>query len=115
MSSFREQLTGYRAAAGSWDGGFYDPGDSVEFSFYASIQPLTPDEMQALPEGRRTLQAYNLFTDYLLQTGEAEDQMPDCVVIDGEHYEVISVARWRTTRLAHYEVIVARPVSDEHS
>ena len=114
MSSFREALTCQRSQGGTWNRGFYDPGDSDEFTIYASVQPISGKELRILPEGRRETATYTLYTDTKMNE-QGSAQLPDVVTIDGEIYEVIKVFPWQNTALAHYKVIVGKPTAHDHS
>ena len=82
------------------------PGTPKKFHVLASVQPLTPYEMQSLPEGRRARAAYTLFSDSHLQT--VTDNNPDTLVIDGLVFEVLSVAPFQNGILNHYRCVVSK-------
>lgn len=117
--------------AGAWnDEGFFEPAPRPEAStlddlpsFLASVQPATPDEIQALPEGVRARETLALYTTTELRTATnprldaGEDPIPaasprgavpaDLVIVRGEVYEVVSIERWARIR-PHYKAIAVR-------
>lgn len=88
------------------DTGKWIPGTPKKFDIFASVHPLTPYEMQSLPEGRRARAAYTLISDSHLQT--VTDDNPDMVQIDGVTFEVLSVAASQNGIINHYECVVSK-------
>lgn len=109
-SSFRQTLTCTRPSeSGSYVKGVYVPGDTEEIEFEASVQPLRPEEMQTLSEGRREKQAFKLYTDYLLKTADNENaKNADVITISGNSFEVLSIAPWQNGICSHYKAIVVK-------
>jgi len=109
-SSFRKSLVGTRFVAGTFPKGEYVEGGTSVINFKASVQPLKPNEMQLLPEGRRESEAFRLYTDFQLKTVRTEsgsELNADNVTIDGENFEVLSVAKWKNNVLNHFKAVVA--------
>jgi len=59
----------------------------------ASIQPVTGEDMDELPEGRQLLSGYKLYTSFRIRT--VTDVNPDQVEIFGKRYEVVQVFPWQ--------------------
>lgn len=79
-------------------GGSSQPAVSLEESpqiipTTASIQPLTGEDLQELPEGRQSLNGYKLYTSFRIRT--VTDVNPDQVEIFGQRYEVVQVFPWQ--------------------
>ena len=88
-------------------GGRSTAGTSTTFECEASIQPATPMQMAALPEGRDALKTYILFTETELRGVDPDGQRnPDKVTFQGEVYEVYKVDPWIDELLGHYESII---------
>lgn len=76
-----------------------------EFTIQASVQPLTPKEMESLEEGRRTRDAFKLYSDTALRT--VKEQNPDRVVIGTGLFEVVSRGDRQSGIISHYKMIVS--------
>lgn len=113
MSGFRQAMTYTRLAAGTRVDGHWVEGAGVAATFYASKQPASGEDLQALPEGRRAGSVYALFTDTALRTADPENQVnADRVPIDGRDYEVLHVEPWQNGVLSHYKILVGRVNAD---
>lgn len=106
MSGFRKAYTIRRQSGGTRTNGHWVEGTESNVAITASVQPLTPKEMESLPEGRRTKQAFKLFTDTELKT--VETQNPDRITLFGSNFEVLSIAPWRNDVINHYECVVCK-------
>lgn len=104
---FRRPLTVTRHQPGQYVNGLWVEGATETFEARYSVQPTSPNDMQALPEGRRERRAYTLIGDTPLRSVEATTN-PDRVEIDGEMYEVSAVQEWRNNIIPHTQVIVTR-------
>lgn len=82
-------------------------GDEA-FTIQASVQPLTPREMEMLPEGRRNRESYRLYTQSYLKTIEENLENPSTVKIEHEYFEVFSRATWNNDIIPHYKYIVTK-------
>jgi len=105
----RRPLTVTRYEPGAYDNdtGLWVEGETETFTASYSVQPTSPDDMQALPEGRREQRAYTLIGDTPLRSVQATTN-PDKVEVDGEKYEVSAVQEWRNSIVPHTRVIVTR-------
>lgn len=105
MSSFRKTVKCQRPT-GAYDGnGRWAESSVSEFTIQASVQPLTPKELESLEEGRRTRDAFKLYSDTALRT--LKEQNPDRVVLGGNLFEVVSRADWQNGVIPHYEIVVS--------
>lgn len=108
MSSFRKPVRAFRYAAGTTTGGYIAGGTETEFSILASVQPLKPNEIQCLPEGRRNSKAFRLYSNTALQMLEGTNAKPDQVLLFGERYEVIGHGPWQNDVINHNKYIVVK-------
>ena len=103
---FRKDLTLIRKSGGSYVDGRWAEGSETQSIIFSGLQPLTPREMQELPEGRRTNQTYKLYSDDQMFT--VEDENPDIIVIDGERFEVISSGPYQSNIINHYKTVISK-------
>lgn len=90
------------------DGYWVGEAEGTPFPAIGSLQPLTPKQMEALPEGRRNRQSYSFWTETpALQTVQNSSN-PDVTTIDGDVYEVYSCAGWIDPILSHYHAILQK-------
>ena len=67
------------------------------------VQPLTPDELMALPEGDRTVKRVKTFGPDRLTSADDYDDIPaDRLFYQGLWYECTSSVMWDHTLLSHY-------------
>ena len=105
----RKALTVERSIGGTMSYGRYTEGTPTTLAITASVQPLRPDEMQLLPEGRRPEESFRLYTDTrLLTANRGTNKNADIVTIDGTRYEVLSCATWQNDIINHYKAIVSK-------
>lgn len=91
------------------------------FTARLNVQPLSANELLALPEGERTVKRVKAFGADALISADGHAKTPgDLLFYDGKWYECTSCVRWLHTPLSHYEsefVILAeqpaRPPSGE--
>ncbi len=83
------------------------PSPSTTFDCEASIQPATPMQMSAMPEGRTAFKTFIVFTEVELRGVDPDNKRnPDKVTFQGEVYEVFKVDPWLDEFLGHYESII---------
>ena len=104
MSSFRQALVVKRKVAGTVVDGLFVEGATSDINITASIQPLKPDEVKQLPEGRRNSKPFWLFTATELNIVSSAN--PDLVIIGGVTYEVDNIEVWQNNVLPHYKCLV---------
>lgn len=114
MSSFRKSITVKRTDGGYYNvDGVWQKGTETQFSIQASVQPTTGEDMMLLPENRREVSSFKIFTDTKLFTSKkGSDREPDILVVDGEDYETIIVYRWQNDIINHWKAIISKKVSN---
>ncbi len=96
-----------RMTAGALVHGEWTQTAGTPFAVRCSIQPMSPAALSALPECRRELRSYTLFTKTKLN--DVNSQNPDRVTIEDEgEFEVFSCNSWQNAIIPHYEVIVQK-------
>jgi len=81
----------------------YASAKYAEANLLLDVQPLSPDEMQALPEGDRTVKRIKSFGgDRLTSADEFESVPGDRLFYNGQWYECVSSVMWDHTVLSHY-------------
>ncbi len=113
--SFRRSLLVKRRGKGDYQRGVYIDGDIIELGIFASVQPLAAQETLLLPENRREVKNFKLFTDTKLLATEKGGDNADYVVIDGLDYEVMRVDPWQNAVISHYRVIVSKLTTNDGS
>jgi hypothetical protein len=102
---FRQARVFKRTTNGQYiDGKWVEDQSPTDVPVIASLQPLKPNELKQLPEGRRTNQSYKMYMDTELQT--VTSQNPDTIVVAGKEFEVFSVASWQNNLINHYKAII---------
>lgn len=112
MSSFRKPYQVRRRAPGQYQGGRWQEGEETSFAILASVQPLKPDELEALPEGRRAGSALKVYTSTALNTArevreDAPGLSPDVLEYNGCWYEIVAVSPYQVGVLPHYKYYAA--------
>lgn len=107
MGLFRRVITGQRMGKGGYVGGIWQDGVPEPLSVRVSVQPTSPEDMEALPAGRRERKSYTLYGSERLRSVEAGHN-PDVLTIDGEDYEVATSSEWRNGIISHNRSIVQR-------
>jgi hypothetical protein len=106
--SFRKARTGTRYDAPTSVKGIFTPGASTVLNFTASVQPVTGDDLNSLPEGLRENGAYILYTDFELRTGNQTTKEPaDIVNLFNKKYKVVLLEPWQNDVINHYKAIVS--------
>jgi len=105
---FNQTITGVRYAAGTYTKGQYSPGAETELIIQASVQPLAGRELDLLPEGRKELESYKIYTTIELKTADQSEQtQADELTLFGKSFEVIKVENWQNAVIPHYKAIVS--------
>lgn len=97
-----------RPPAGDYVDGVWVEGAPSNFDIKASVQPASGEDMESLPENRRTLATYRLYTDIHLLENLEGVRNPDVVTLFGEDYEVTKVFPWRNGIIDHYKILATR-------
>lgn len=75
-----------------------------DFQMRLNVQPLTADELQALPEGLRKTKRLKAWGPSLLTVADQEtERRGDWIYYCGTWYECVSCIMWDHTPLGHYE------------
>lgn len=78
--------------------------NSTEFTVKLNIQPLSKNDLLALPEGKRTIARVKSFgSDALISADEHSGTPGDLLYYGGKWYECVSCVYWQHTPLTHYE------------
>lgn len=106
---FRKTIVLKRPAAGDYNtSGEWVEGAVTQSNIKASVQPATTEDLQSLPENRRQLGAYRLYSDTAFQPVTEDGANPDVVEINGEDYEIAQVMPWQNGVVPHYKAIAVR-------
>jgi len=111
---FRTTITLRRLSVGSYVNGVWVEGSPTDSTITASIQPITGEEMQELPEARRESETYNMYTSTTILTVQqaGSNQNPDRVLFFGKEFEVFDVRPWQNntnfTIVNHYRYFCSR-------
>lgn len=108
-----DQYTRLRYPAGEWSKttkGYFEVGEPTEETIWASVQPVTGEVVERLPEGVRSRDAREVFVEppHDIRALDEDTQTPgDAIEIDGDIYRVLEVKSW-PDGLAHHWALVAR-------
>lgn len=107
-----------RTAAGDYVAGAWVPGAESEFDVVCSVQPLRPNEMKLLPEGRQESEALRIYSDVELKPADERSKVQaDLVDITGAgtayEYEVLSDAPWQNSIIPHHKAIIVKIAKGE--
>lgn len=106
---FRKPLTVYRPSNGAYVNGVWvESGDDVVLTINASVQPATTEDLQSLPESRRNLGAYRLYSSEPFQTITEGSKNPDIVQIYGDDYEIAESSPWQNGVQNHHKSLAVR-------
>ncbi len=82
----------------------YAVNGSADLTFMLNVQPLSSDELLALPEGERSVARVKTFgADRLIPADEHSGTPGDLLFVSGKWYECKSCIHWQHTPLKHYE------------
>lgn len=82
----------------------YPVSGDTDFTAKLNVQPLSADEMLALPEGDRSIARVKSFgADALTPADENSGTLGDLLFFSGKWYECKSCVSWLHTPLKHYE------------
>lgn len=105
---FRQAITGTRRAPDTLLKGRKIDGAESAISLNGSVQPITGNERQTLPEGIRERARYAIYTDYALRTDDQTAKTPaDTLDLFGKKYKVVIVEPWQNGLINHYRAIVS--------
>ncbi len=99
---FKKQYT-IRQYAGQSIVNGYAEASYTDSQLRLDVQPLTPDELLALPEGERTVKRVKAFgPDRLVSADEFAEIPGTRLLYNGLWYECKSSVMWNHTLLSHY-------------
>jgi hypothetical protein len=105
-------VTRYAAGAHSATTGDWVEGSTSALSITANVQPMPPERMQLLEEGKRGTAGIILFTDTELRTVSEDDQTSgDRITWKGDEWEVVSIddfSEGMSLPENHYEILAVR-------
>ena len=79
-----------------------------------NVQPLTPNELQAIQEGERSVKLLKAFGDLPLTAADQQSGTPgDWLWYYGRWYKCVSASQWDHTLLAHCEAQFAAVPENE--
>lgn len=82
----------------------YAVSGSIDITCRLNVQPLSSDELLALPEGERSDARVKTFgADRLIAADEHSGMPGDLLFFSGKWYECKSCVSWLHTPLKHYE------------
>ncbi len=82
----------------------YAVSGNTDLTFKLNVQPLSPDELLALPEGERSVARVKTFgADELIPADEHSGTPGDLLFFSRKWYECKSCVSWLHTPLKHYE------------
>lgn len=104
--SFRKPFTVKRTVAGSYVNGVYVEGAESTITIQASVQPVSGQDLVAIPEGRRASDMVKVYTsDDLFGQGDAgSGQSPDRLTYRGKDYEIYSKEVRQMDIIPHYKM-----------
>lgn len=95
LDIFKRNYVARRYEQQQWKGG-YERSPHRDFTVMLNVQPLTADELQALPEGERGVKRFKAFGATTLRGADVKaGTKADLVYIGGDWYEVRSSNDWR--------------------
>ncbi|MDR1687276.1 MAG: hypothetical protein LBS21_01530 [Clostridiales bacterium] len=81
----------------------YASSSYSDISARLNVQPLSPDELAALPEGERTVKRIKAFGSEKFTSADEFSETPaDRLFYSGKWYECKSSVMWNHTLLSHY-------------
>ena len=111
--AFRQfTITLKRFTEGKKDHGRYTAGMPSTSSIVVGVQQPTPDDLELLPEGKRTGKTIVLFSTTAFQLSTVTDDFQtidaDQVLIENEWFEVAHVKQFRTLFPGNYKAICTK-------
>lgn len=104
-------LTLTRRTPGEYVDGRFEKGVQDVSQIDGSVQPLRPNEILLVEEGRRSRAAFKVYTTAELRTGNEKDGLDaDIVTFEGFNFEVHQVERWRLpgSTLEHFKATLIK-------
>lgn len=112
MSSFRKSIIVTRTT-GSYVDGVWTANDPTTLTIKASVQPLRLDEMQAMPEGRRSSHVVKIYSDTELYPAiQGTGQNADQFTWQSKTWEVIACDAYQMGIISHYKALAVEVTSN---
>jgi len=113
MSFFRSvSLIKVSHAPGKWVlGDWVEGDDKPPTPFLGSWQAASGKDLQILPEGKRSREAYKVFAPIELDFTAADEESKtsgDSIIWEGKEYEVSVASKWDNGLAPHWELICTR-------
>lgn len=108
LANFKtDEINVIRFTQGQFDKGVYVEGEKFEFDISCVAQPLSPREIQSLPEAQRQTDSIRIYCDTeLMIVNEEQSRKCDLVIWRGRTYEIRRVDVWQNVGgLTHYKCI----------
>jgi hypothetical protein len=109
-----------RSDTGDWVGGAWVPdGAASTLSITASVQPVTPELIDMLPEGARTSARFVMYAEagqvQLITADIGEKRPADRITFQGRDYMLQSIGNWsaHVSGLPHQEYVMIQVGDDE--
>lgn len=103
-SLFKHQYVLRQMMADTMVMGYSAPGGHKDQIIALDVQPLSSDDLQALPEGLRTVKRVKTLGGMAFTVADEEnDVQGDRLFYEGKWYECTSCHKWDHTLLSHYE------------
>lgn len=111
-SSFRRPLTIVRLGKPElMDNGMFTEPKESQLVVNASVQPLRPNEMQALPEGRRGCRCVKVYSDEMLwMPNQMTGRQADKFMWMGTWFEVVASDWYQNNVINHYRAYATEMV-----
>ncbi len=100
---FRKPITILRESGGGYVNGIWQAGTVQQIAASASIQPVTGEKLQALPENRRNGAVYALFSDFEFISGGEPGIQPDKIMIRTHEFECFQCEPWQNGVIPHFK------------
>lgn len=106
--SFRKPYTITRHDPGSYVNGYWVEGTESSITIKASVQPLRMDEVEVLPEGKRSSSAVKIYSDTKLfpakQANETSEAVSaDILQYDSSTWEIVACTPYQSGVIPHYK------------
>ena len=110
---FRKDITLLRTISGAYTNGVWEAIQQTVSVIKASVQPVTPEEMQMVPENRRHDAKYSLYTSTRLRAANADLGLnADIVYLNDRPFEIIGADYWQNGIINHYRGVTANHQPD---
>ncbi len=109
VPSLSDPFTVERAPSGTYDdNGLWQEQPAETFEACGSIQTMTDEDLQKLPEGRRLRGGIKIYTTSELLTANVDEKrQPDVVLWDGARWQVEKIDDWNHYA-GYYKVLAVR-------